>query len=71
MRRTRLAAALLALALVGCPGSGAGELLETAQLEEAQRNLPHARKLYEEILARYPDAPEAKTARERLAALGE
>lgn len=36
-----------------------------------QRNLPHARKLYAEILERYPDSKEAAEARARLAALDE
>jgi hypothetical protein len=64
-------AAALGLALAGCPGSGAHELLETAELEEKQDNLPNARKLYQEVLDRYPDSPEAKVARERLGALAE
>jgi len=61
---------LLAALLHGC-GGGARELLDTAQLEETQRNLPHARELYQELLRRYPGAPEAATAAERLKALGE
>jgi len=66
-----VAAALLGAALtIGCSRGGAAELLETAQFEEVQRNLPHARKLYAEILEKYPDSDEAKAARERLAALG-
>lgn len=62
-------AALVAGTLLGC-GGGAAELLDTAQLEETQRNVPHARELYEEILRRYPGSPEATKARERLGALG-
>jgi len=72
MTRTILlaaAGAVLATALLGCTG-GAKELLETAQLEETQRNLPHARELYQEVLRRYPDSPEAATAAARLQALG-
>jgi hypothetical protein len=70
--RSTLVAALLAagLALGGCAGSGAADLLSTAELEEVQQNIPHARELYAEILAKYPDSPEAAKARERLAALG-
>ena len=63
-------ALLLAALLLGC-GGGARELLDTAQLEETQRNLPHARELYQELLRRYPNTPEAATAAERLKALGE
>jgi hypothetical protein len=65
--RLALAAAFAAL-LLGC-GGGAQDLLDTAQLEETQNNLPHARQLYEEIVRRYPDSPEAATARARLDAL--
>jgi hypothetical protein len=62
--------ALLTAGLLAC-GGGAGELLDTAQLEETQHNVPHARELYQELLRRYPDSPEAATAAERLRALGE
>jgi hypothetical protein len=69
--RRVIAAALLSgsLALAGCTGSGPGELLSTAELEEVQHNPDHARELYEEIVRRYPDSAEATKARERLAAL--
>jgi TolA-binding protein len=72
MRRFRHlpCAALLAAVLLGC-GSGAKELLDTAQLEETQRNVPHARELYQAVVSRYPHTPEAATAAERLRALGE
>ena len=68
MMKTTTAAILLALLLAAC-GGGAGELYETAQFEELQRNTKHARELYQEILRKYPDAPEAAKAKERLAAL--
>jgi hypothetical protein len=61
--------ALLTALLLGC-GGGARELLDTAQLEETQNNLPHARELYTEIVRKYPDSPEAATARARLDAIG-
>jgi len=72
MRRTNhlAAAAVLAAALLGC-GSGAKELLDTAQLEETQRNVPHAREVYQAIVSRYPNTPEAAIAAERLKALGD
>lgn len=68
---TAVAAMLLAASLVfaGCSGSGPGDLLSTAALEEKQDNPEHARELYAEILRRYPDSAEAAKARERLAAL--
>ncbi len=56
------------LGAIAC-GGGAKELLETARFEELQRNTTHARELYDEIVRRFPGAPEATTARERLAAL--
>jgi TolA-binding protein len=65
-----VAGTLLAGALIGC-GGGAKDLLDTAQLEETQRNLPHARELYQEVLRRYPNSPEAAAAAARLQALGE
>lgn len=60
----------LSLAVVGCSRGNAAELLETAKFEEVQRNVPHARKLYQDILTHHPTSPEAAVARERLAALG-
>lgn len=63
-----IAAVALALALTGCPGSGAQEMLETAQLEEVQDNLENARKIYRKIVEQYPDSPQADKARERLEA---
>ena len=66
MRRYANIVALVAL--LGC-GSGPKELLDTAQLEETQNNPTHARALYEELIRRYPDSPEARTAGERVRAL--
>ena len=57
------------LALVACSGKGAQELFETAQFEEKQNNIDHARKLYEEIIAKHPQSELAAKARERLEAL--
>ncbi len=64
-----LAAAAVSMALVGCPGGGAQEMLETAQLEEVQDNLENARKIYRKIVEQYPDSPQADEARGRLEAL--
>ena len=61
---------VLVLALiVGCSGDKAKELLETAEFEERQMNLPHAQQLYEDVIRLYPSSQEAETARARLAAL--
>lgn len=61
---------LACLALAGC-GDRAKELYETAQFEELQQNKPHAIKLYEELLQKYPDSEYGKKARERLDSLKE
>lgn len=61
-----LASALFAAA---CSGDTAKELLETAEFEERQMNLPHAKQLYEDVIRLYPSSQEAETARARLAAL--
>jgi len=60
---------MLALLIGGCSGDKAKELLETAELEERQMNVPHAKQLYEEVIRLYPSSREAQTARERLAKL--
>jgi TolA-binding protein len=62
-------AALAALVLVVACGGGAKELLDTAEFEELQRNTTHARELYQEILQKHPDSPEAAKAKARLQAL--
>jgi TolA-binding protein len=61
------AALLLLLVLGGCSGDKAKELLETAEFEERQMNVPHAKQLYEEVIRLYPSSPQAQSARERLA----
>ena len=60
---------MLALLIGGCSGDKAKDLLDTAELEERQMNLPHAKQLYEEVIRVYPSSREAQTARERLAKL--
>ncbi len=62
--------ALCCLPLLSCSGDKAKEMLETAQLEERQMNLPHAKQLYEEIVRLYPASKEADVARTRLVDLG-
>jgi len=54
---------------MGCSGDKAKELLETAEFEERQMNLPHAKQLYEDVIRLYPNSKEAATAQARLAAL--
>jgi outer membrane protein assembly factor BamD (BamD/ComL family) len=62
---------VLILALSSCSGKKAQETYETAQFEELQKNYAHAKKLYQEILAKYPDSEYARRAAERLRALEE
>jgi len=69
LKNMAVAALLLSLLLSGCSGDKAKDLLETAEFEERQMNLPHAKQLYEELIRSYPSSPQAQTARERLAKL--
>lgn len=55
----------LFLLLVAC-GSSPEELFQTAELELLQTNYPHARQLYQEIIAKHPNSEFAATARTRL-----
>ncbi len=72
MRKAIVMSVLLALSapiLGGCAGDKGNELLETAQFEEKQGNRPHAVRLYEEIVKKYPGGEPAKKAAERLSVL--
>ncbi len=60
---------ITAIALSGCEGEKAAELLDTAKFEELQNNKEHAVQLYEEIIKSYPDSEQAKIAKDRLSAL--
>ncbi len=57
---------LFCIALVACSGDKAKGLLETAEFEERQQNLLHAKQLYEDIVRLYPSSSQAETARTRL-----
>jgi TolA-binding protein len=57
------------VAIAGCSGGNPQQLLETAQFEEKQHNKEHATKLYQEIIAKHAQSPQAKTAQERLQAM--
>ena len=65
-----LALSLASVTLTACSGRSASEILETAQLEEKQNALDHARKLYREVIDKYPGTPEAAQAKARLEAIG-
>ncbi|HJT21573.1 MAG TPA: hypothetical protein VJ746_13940 [Nitrospira sp.] len=69
MRSLTCASLIMLVALSGCTGDKAKEMVETAELEERQMNLPHAKQLYEDVIRLYPSSREADIARARLAAL--
>jgi outer membrane protein assembly factor BamD (BamD/ComL family) len=70
MKQTILVLMMVVLmAVAGCMGNNAGELFETAEFEELQKNHTHAIQLYQEILEKHPDSQYAGKARERLKAL--
>lgn len=70
MKRIIVVLALAFLvAFSSCSGRKAQETFETAQFEELQKNYVHARKLYQEILSKYPASEYAAKASERLKAL--
>jgi chloramphenicol 3-O-phosphotransferase len=61
-----IGAVVFCIALAACTGDKAKELFETAELEERQHNVVHAKQLYEDIIRLYPSSPQAETARARL-----
>jgi hypothetical protein len=70
MMTTRLMlCAFSCILLLSCSGDKAKELIETAEFEERQMNLPHAKQLYEDVIRLYPTSKEAEKAQARLAAL--
>ena len=54
------------LAFSGCGLESSENLFETAQFEEKQSNLTHAKQLYQQIIASYPESDYAKMAQQRL-----
>lgn len=68
MTRLFLCGLLFTLTL-GCTGDKAKEMMETAEFEERQMNLPHAKQLYQDVIRLYPSSKEADIARTRLASL--
>ena len=69
-RHSRVLVLLLGLVLTAC-GDKPKELLETAELEERQHNLVHAKQLYEDLVRFYPTSPQAEIARSRLISLSQ
>lgn len=70
-RRSQLIILFLSLALTACSGDKPKELLETAELEERQHNIVHAKELYEDLVRLYPTSPQAEIARARLTSLSQ
>ena len=64
-----IGAFVLCIVLAACSADKPKELLEIAEFEERQMNLPHAKQLYEDVIRLYPTSKEAATAGTRLAAL--
>jgi hypothetical protein len=70
-RLSQILVLVLSLVLTACSGDKPKELLETAELEERQHNLAHAKQLYEDLVRLYPTSPQAEIARARLASLSQ
>jgi hypothetical protein len=47
------------IVLASCSGDKPKELLETAEFEERQHNVAHARQLYDDLIRLYPDSKPA------------
>ncbi|GAW65795.1 lipoprotein [Geoanaerobacter pelophilus] len=71
MKKTALLMMLLLTLATACSSSEdkSKELFQTAQLEENQNNIEHAKQLYKEIVTKYPKSKLAKQAQERLDSL--
>ena len=61
-----IVALVFCVILAACSGDKPKELLETAEFEERQQNVAHAKQLYEDLVRLYPSSPQAETARTRL-----
>ena len=70
-RLTLPAAVFFALIVAGCGDNAGKDLFETAQFEEKQNNVPHAKELYQEIVTKYPQCEYARKAEARLQQLNE
>ncbi len=70
MRLTTLLLVLIMSGL-GCSDKDAQELYMTAQFEERQNNVQHAKDLYQEIITKYPTSSYAKDAQARFTILSQ
>ena len=64
-----IGAVVFCVVLAACSGDKPKELLETAELEDRQHNVAHAKQLYEDLVRLYPSSPQAEFARARLTSL--
>jgi outer membrane protein assembly factor BamD (BamD/ComL family) len=71
MNLTVILIALLLTSLLGCSDKDAQELYMTAQFEERQKNVQHAKDLYQELTTKYPTSSYAKDAHARLTILNQ
>lgn len=71
MRRLVLILMLGGLLLTGCGGESAKQMLSTARFEQQQGNSEHAAKLYQKIIQKNQDSPEAVEAKAALAGMME
>ena len=55
----------LIMAFSACSEKKAREMYETAEFEELQKNFVHARKLYQEIIEKYPNTEYSRKASSR------
>ena len=70
-RWIHLGVVVFCVVLAACSGDKPKELLETAELEERQHNMVHAKQLYEDLVRLYPSSPQAETAHARLVSLNQ
>jgi TolA-binding protein len=62
-----LGAVIFCVTLAACSGGNkAEEMLKTAEFEERQQNIAHAKQLYEDLVRLYPSSGQAEFARARL-----
>jgi outer membrane protein assembly factor BamD (BamD/ComL family) len=67
MRKAGMIVGAMSLVLlVGCSDNDAKVLFENAAFEESHMNYENAKRIYEQIIARYPTSKEAEIAKARL-----
>ncbi len=54
------------IGVASCGGESPDSMFDTAQFEEKQNNMIHAKQLYHEIIRSYPESDHAEMAKRRL-----